>query len=56
MPPQTSPLEYALALGVGRGLSILFQAPMATEQAAAPTDDDVFWMRVPPGSVQYGAL
>ncbi|QFR01898.1 NHLP bacteriocin export ABC transporter permease/ATPase subunit [Streptomyces phaeolivaceus] len=56
VPPQTSPLEYALALGVGRGLSILFQAPMATEQAAAPTDDDVFWMRVPPGSVQYGSL
>ncbi|WP_216590448.1 NHLP bacteriocin export ABC transporter permease/ATPase subunit [Streptomyces brasiliscabiei] len=56
VPPQTSPLEYALALGVGRGLSILFQAPMATERAAAPTDDDVFWMRVPPGSVQYGSL
>lgn len=56
VPPQTSPLEHALALGVGRGLSILFQAPMATEQAAAPADDDVFWMRVPPGSVQYGSL
>ncbi|MGJ5830338.1 NHLP bacteriocin export ABC transporter permease/ATPase subunit [Streptomyces ossamyceticus] len=56
VPPQSSPLEYALALGVGRGLSILFQAPMATEQAAAPTDDDVFWMQVPPGSVQYGSL
>ncbi|MFB7455426.1 NHLP bacteriocin export ABC transporter permease/ATPase subunit [Streptomyces sp. NPDC056188] len=56
VPPRTSPLEYALALGVGRGLSVLFQAPMAEERAAAPTDDDVFWMRVPPGSVQYGAL
>ncbi|BAC75203.1 ABC transporter [Streptomyces avermitilis] len=56
VPPTTSPLEYALALGVGRGLSILFQAPMATERAAAPTDDDVFWMQVPPGSVQYGSL
>ncbi|MGW1669679.1 NHLP bacteriocin export ABC transporter permease/ATPase subunit [Streptomyces sp. NPDC002324] len=56
VPPRTSPLEHALALGVGRGLSLLFQAPMATEQAAAPTDDDVFWMRVPPGSVQYGSL
>ncbi|MFJ8345501.1 NHLP bacteriocin export ABC transporter permease/ATPase subunit [Streptomyces sp. NPDC094153] len=56
VPPQTSPLEYALALGVGRGLSVLFQAPMAEERAAAPTDDDVFWMRVPPGSVRYGAL
>jgi ATP-binding cassette subfamily C protein len=56
VPPTTSPLEYALALGVGRSLSILFQAPMATERAAALTDDDVFWMQVPPGSVQYGSL
>ncbi|MGQ4386816.1 NHLP bacteriocin export ABC transporter permease/ATPase subunit [Streptomyces sp. SAS_270] len=56
VPPTTSPLEYALALGVGRSLSILFQAPMATEDAAALTDDDVFWMQVPPGSVQYGSL
>ncbi|MEV7074095.1 NHLP bacteriocin export ABC transporter permease/ATPase subunit [Streptomyces sp. NPDC093990] len=56
VPPTTSPLEYALALGVGRSLSILFQAPMADERAAVPTDDDVFWMQVPPGSVQYGSL
>ncbi|MEU0743339.1 NHLP bacteriocin export ABC transporter permease/ATPase subunit [Streptomyces sp. NPDC006134] len=56
VPPATSPLEYALALGVGRSLSILFQAPTAGERAAAPTDDDVFWMQVPPGSVQYGEL
>ncbi|MEV8539768.1 NHLP bacteriocin export ABC transporter permease/ATPase subunit [Streptomyces sp. NPDC051572] len=56
VPPTSSPLEHALALGVGRGLSILFQAPMATERAAAPTDDDVFWMQVPPGSVQYGSM
>jgi ATP-binding cassette subfamily C protein len=56
VPPTTSPLEYALALGVGRSLSILFQAPMADERAAAPTDDDIFWMQVPPGSVQYGSL
>lgn len=56
VPPTSSPLEHALALGVGRGLSILFQAPMASERAAAPTDDDVFWMQVPPGSVQYGSL
>ncbi|WTB87152.1 NHLP bacteriocin export ABC transporter permease/ATPase subunit [Streptomyces cellulosae] len=56
VPPTTSPLEYALALGVGRSLAVLFQAPMATERAAAPTDDDVFWMQVPPGSVQYGSL
>ncbi|MGW0337258.1 NHLP bacteriocin export ABC transporter permease/ATPase subunit [Streptomyces sp. NPDC003011] len=68
VPPTTSPLEYALALGVGRSLSILFQAPTATERAAAHggaparvhssagEDDDVFWMQVPPGSVQYGSL
>ncbi|MFJ2813495.1 NHLP bacteriocin export ABC transporter permease/ATPase subunit [Streptomyces sp. NPDC087294] len=56
VPPTTSPLEYALALGVGRSLSVLFQAPMATEAAVAATDDDVFWMQVPPGSVQYGSL
>lgn len=59
VPPASSPLEYALALGAGRGLSILFQAPMATERATEVTevtDDDVFWMQVPPGSVQYGSL
>ncbi|MEU1511619.1 NHLP bacteriocin export ABC transporter permease/ATPase subunit [Streptomyces sp. NPDC005811] len=56
VPPTSSPLEYALALGVGRGLSVLFQAPMATERPAEVTDDDVFWMQVPPGSVQYGSL
>ncbi|MGW5281063.1 NHLP bacteriocin export ABC transporter permease/ATPase subunit [Streptomyces collinus] len=67
VPPTSSPLEYALALGVGRGLSVLFQAPMAEERTAAhggppagaPSsagDDDVFWMQVPPGSVQYGSL
>ncbi|WP_430383432.1 NHLP bacteriocin export ABC transporter permease/ATPase subunit [Streptomyces sp. P10-4] len=56
VPPTSSPLEYALALGVGRGLSVLFQAPMAEERATAPADDDVFWMQVPPGSVQYGSL
>src|SRR3954470_23685805 len=38
VPPTSSPLEYALALGVGRGLSVLFQAPTATEGAAAASD------------------
>ncbi|MER6045525.1 NHLP bacteriocin export ABC transporter permease/ATPase subunit, partial [Streptomyces sp. NPDC001856] len=56
VPPTSSPLEYALALGVGRGLSVLFQAPMASEGPSEVTDDDVFWMQVPPGSVQYGSL
>ncbi|WP_030420437.1 NHLP bacteriocin export ABC transporter permease/ATPase subunit [Streptomyces sp. NRRL F-5065] len=56
LPPQSSPLEYALALGVGRGLSVLVQAPTAGERAGASADDEVFWMQVPPGSVRYGAL
>ncbi|UYQ60484.1 NHLP bacteriocin export ABC transporter permease/ATPase subunit [Streptomyces peucetius] len=50
-------LEYAFGLGVGRGLGVLFEAPLegrpATEEALA--DDDVLWMQVEPGSVQYGA-
>ncbi|MEW2634109.1 NHLP bacteriocin export ABC transporter permease/ATPase subunit [Streptomyces sp. NPDC048389] len=50
-------LEYAFGLGVGRGLGVLFQAPLegrpATDEVLA--DDDVLWMRVEPGSVQYGA-
>lgn len=43
-----SPLENAFALGVGRGLRALYQ-----EGAA---DDDVLWMQISPGDVQYGAL
>ncbi|MFJ9717395.1 NHLP bacteriocin export ABC transporter permease/ATPase subunit [Streptomyces sp. NPDC101213] len=66
-PPASSPLEYAFALGVGRGLAVLFQAPTADGRAgedggaAARTragtrdDDEVFWMQVPPGSVRYGS-
>ncbi|MFC9289008.1 NHLP bacteriocin export ABC transporter permease/ATPase subunit, partial [Streptomyces sp. NPDC057052] len=66
VPPTSSPLEYALALGVGRGLAVLFQAPTAAGRPAADggtaaragtrDDDDVFWMQVPPGSVRYGSL
>ncbi|MFJ3660163.1 NHLP bacteriocin export ABC transporter permease/ATPase subunit [Streptomyces sp. NPDC090119] len=56
VPPSSSPLEYALALGVGRGLSVLFQAPLAEDRSVAPSDDDVFWMQVPPGSAQYGSM
>ncbi|MEU6818225.1 NHLP bacteriocin export ABC transporter permease/ATPase subunit [Streptomyces sp. NPDC046860] len=56
VPPASSPLEYALALGVGRGLSVLFQAPLAEDRSVAPSDDDVFWMQVPPGSVHYGSM
>jgi NHLM bacteriocin system ABC transporter ATP-binding protein len=50
-------LEYAFGLGVGRGLGVLFEAPLegrpATDEVLA--DDDVLWMQVEPGSVQYGA-
>ncbi|GHA76075.1 NHLP family bacteriocin export ABC transporter permease/ATPase subunit [Streptomyces thermoviolaceus subsp. thermoviolaceus] len=56
VPPASSPLEHALALGVGRSMSVLFQAPTAQDRTTPPGDDDVFWMQVPPGSVQYGAL
>ncbi|MEU3948529.1 NHLP bacteriocin export ABC transporter permease/ATPase subunit [Streptomyces sp. NPDC029526] len=67
VPPATSPLEHALALGLGRSLSVLFRAPTAGERTdlsgAVPVDgpgpdedDDVFWMHVPPGSVQYGSV
>ncbi|MGP4045867.1 NHLP bacteriocin export ABC transporter permease/ATPase subunit [Streptomyces sp. 2A115] len=56
VPPATSPLEYALSLGVGRGLAILFEAPLATERDAVLTDEDILWMQVPPGSVQYGSM
>lgn len=56
VPPSSSPLEYALALGVGRGLSVLFQAPLAEDRSVAPSDDDVFWMQVPPGSARYGSV
>ncbi|MCS0605435.1 NHLP bacteriocin export ABC transporter permease/ATPase subunit [Streptomyces sp. LP11] len=55
VPPAAGPLEYAVALGVGRGLAVLYQAPSAEDRSGTP-GDDVFWMRVPPGSVQYGSL
>ncbi|WKK25442.1 NHLP bacteriocin export ABC transporter permease/ATPase subunit [Streptomyces olivoreticuli] len=55
--PAPSPLEDAFALGVGRGLRVLYQAPLesrtATGQGAA--DDDILWIQIAPGSVQYGA-
>ncbi|MGW7053191.1 NHLP bacteriocin export ABC transporter permease/ATPase subunit [Streptomyces sp. NPDC054887] len=52
-----SPLDHAFALGVGRGLGVLFQAPLdgRPDSDGAVGDDDVLWMPVSPGSVQYGA-
>ncbi|MEN8654208.1 NHLP bacteriocin export ABC transporter permease/ATPase subunit [Streptomyces sp. 21So2-11] len=52
-----TPLEHAFALGVGRSLGVLFEAPLdgrpSIDEAVA--DDDILWMPVAPGSVQYGA-
>lgn len=53
---QPSPLEHAFALGTGRSLGVLFEAPLDGRPGdEAVADDDVLWMPVPPGSVQYGA-
>ncbi|MFE7568744.1 NHLP bacteriocin export ABC transporter permease/ATPase subunit [Streptomyces sp. NPDC057539] len=51
-------LEYAFALGIGRGLGILLEAPLDGRPGgddALSDDDDLLWMQVPPGSVAYGA-
>ncbi|MFE9632023.1 NHLP bacteriocin export ABC transporter permease/ATPase subunit [Streptomyces sp. NPDC006463] len=53
-----SPLEDAFTRGLGRGLRVLYQAPLdgrqTTERGRA--DDDILWMAITPGSVQYGAV
>ncbi|MDT9687097.1 NHLP bacteriocin export ABC transporter permease/ATPase subunit [Streptomyces sp. P9(2023)] len=55
--PQPSPLEHAFALGIGRGLRVLYQAPLDGRATDDPSgaDDDILWMHVAPGSVVYGA-
>ncbi|MFI9000767.1 NHLP bacteriocin export ABC transporter permease/ATPase subunit [Streptomyces sp. NPDC053541] len=55
--PAASPLEDAFALGVGRGLRVLYEAPLDARpgEERPAGDDEVMWMRVPPGSVAYGA-
>lgn len=52
-----SPLEYAFGLGIGRGLRVLYQAPLETPATHGPggADDDILWMQITPGSLQYGA-
>ncbi|WP_412079212.1 NHLP bacteriocin export ABC transporter permease/ATPase subunit [Streptomyces xanthophaeus] len=52
-----SPLEDAFARGLGRGLRVLYQAPLDGRAGTARggADDDILWMRINPGSVQYGA-
>ncbi|MFD7014258.1 NHLP bacteriocin export ABC transporter permease/ATPase subunit [Streptomyces sp. NPDC059161] len=50
-------LEHAFSLGAGRGQRVLFEAPLdgRTTPDEAVADDDVLWLPVSPGSVQYGA-
>ncbi|MGW6856794.1 NHLP bacteriocin export ABC transporter permease/ATPase subunit [Streptomyces xanthophaeus] len=52
-----SPLDDAFARGIGRGLRVLYQAPLdgraTTAQGGA--DEDILWMQTAPGAVQYGA-
>lgn len=55
-PAAYGPLEHAFALGTARSLGVLFEAPLDGRPGdEAVADDDVLWMPVPPGSVQYGA-
>lgn len=50
-------LEHAFALGIGRSHRVLFEAPLDGRTLAddVVTDDDILWMPVAPGSVQYGS-
>ncbi|MFJ4839837.1 NHLP bacteriocin export ABC transporter permease/ATPase subunit [Streptomyces sp. NPDC088746] len=50
-------LEHAFSLGVGRSQRVLFEAPLDGRTAfdEAVGDDDILWLPVSPGSVQYGA-
>ncbi|ORT55763.1 NHLP bacteriocin export ABC transporter permease/ATPase subunit [Streptomyces sp. CB03238] len=55
---EPTPLEHAFALGTARSLGVLFEAPLDDGRPPgdeALSDDDMLWMPVPPGSVQYGA-
>lgn len=57
LPPDPR-LEDAFARGVGRGLRVLFEARVDGRPAAeaASADEDILWLPVDPGSVQYGAV
>ncbi|QGZ51946.1 NHLP bacteriocin export ABC transporter permease/ATPase subunit [Streptomyces sp. QHH-9511] len=58
-----SPLEAAFARGIGRGLRVLYEAPLdggdgghgAAGAGQAGSDEDIVWLQVAPGSVRYGA-
>ncbi|WP_372451974.1 NHLP bacteriocin export ABC transporter permease/ATPase subunit [Streptomyces oryzae] len=60
------PLEDAFTRGVGRGLRVLFEAPLSGQYGqpgheghgdheAPATDDDILWMPIAPGGVRYGS-
>ncbi|WP_375165121.1 NHLP bacteriocin export ABC transporter permease/ATPase subunit [Streptomyces sp.] len=51
------PLERAFALGIGRGLRVLYQAPLGGRAGLDPgaADDDILWVPVAPGGVAYGS-
>ncbi|MFG2973322.1 NHLP bacteriocin export ABC transporter permease/ATPase subunit [Streptomyces sp. NPDC048331] len=53
-----SPLEDAFARGIGRGLRVLYEAPLdgTATTGHGGADDDILWMRIVPGSVRYGAV
>ncbi|MFA7761768.1 NHLP bacteriocin export ABC transporter permease/ATPase subunit [Streptomyces sp. NRRL S-448] len=53
-----SPLEDAFARGIGRGLRVLYEAPLdgTATTGHGGADDDILWMRITPGSVRYGAV
>ncbi|MFD8983543.1 NHLP bacteriocin export ABC transporter permease/ATPase subunit [Streptomyces sp. NPDC059564] len=53
-----SPLEDAFARGIGRGLRVLYQAPLdgSATTGHGGADEDILWMQITPGSVQYGAV
>lgn len=50
-------LEHAFSLGVGRSQRVLFEAPLDSRTSLDETvgDDNILWLPVSPGSVQYGA-
>ncbi|MER5307702.1 NHLP bacteriocin export ABC transporter permease/ATPase subunit [Streptomyces sp. NPDC002773] len=56
-PPALSPLEEAFARGIGRGLRVLYEAPLdgRADAGQGAEDDEIVWMPITPGSVGYGS-
>ncbi|MEU2119615.1 NHLP bacteriocin export ABC transporter permease/ATPase subunit [Streptomyces sp. NPDC016459] len=55
--PVLSPLKEAFARGIGRGLRVLYEAPLdgRADPGQGAEDDEIVWMPVAPGSVGYGS-